>query len=66
MSRDERATLLERDREWAAVASEGKDLERILSFWTDDAKVFPSGAPIEVGFGAGLASVARVWGESSV
>jgi ketosteroid isomerase-like protein len=49
MSRDEKAALLERDRVWAAVASEGKDLERILSFWTDDAKVYPPGAPIVEG-----------------
>ena len=46
MSRDEKAALLERDREWAALASEGRDVERIVSFWTDDAKVFPPGAPV--------------------
>jgi ketosteroid isomerase-like protein len=46
MSRDAKAALLERDRQWAALASEGKDVERILSFWTDDAKVFPPGAPV--------------------
>jgi ketosteroid isomerase-like protein len=45
-ARDEKAALLERDREWAALASEGKDVERILSFWTEDAKVFPPGAPV--------------------
>jgi ketosteroid isomerase-like protein len=49
MNPDPKAALLERDREWAAVASEGKDLERILSFWTDDAKVYPPGAPIVEG-----------------
>jgi ketosteroid isomerase-like protein len=43
---DAEVRLLERDREWSAVASEGKDVERILSFWTDDAKVFPPGAPV--------------------
>jgi len=46
MSRDEKAALRQRDREWAALALEGKDVERILSFWTDDAKVFPPGAPV--------------------
>jgi ketosteroid isomerase-like protein len=46
MSRDEEAALLERDREWAAAASEGRDVERIVSFWSDDAKVFPPGAPV--------------------
>lgn len=48
-ARDEKAALLERDREWAATASEGKDVERILSFWTDDAKVFPAGLPVVEG-----------------
>lgn len=48
MRRDEK-TLRERDREWAAVASEGRDVERILSFWADDAKVFPPGAPVVEG-----------------
>ena len=47
--RDEKAALLERDQEWAAVASQGKDVERILSFWTDDAKVFPVGLPVVEG-----------------
>jgi ketosteroid isomerase-like protein len=28
------------------VASEGRDVEKILSFWTDDAKVFAPGAPV--------------------
>ena len=49
MSHDARAELLERDRKWAALASEGRDVERILSFWTDDAKVFPPGAPVVAG-----------------
>lgn len=48
MSR-ELAALLERDREWAALASEGRDVERIVSFWTDDAKLFPPGAPVVAG-----------------
>ena len=49
MSPDAKAELLERDRDWARLASEGKDVERILSFWTDDAKVFPPGAPVVAG-----------------
>jgi ketosteroid isomerase-like protein len=32
--------LLERDAEWAALSSSGQDVDRILSFWTDDARVF--------------------------
>ncbi|MEK6374751.1 MAG: DUF4440 domain-containing protein [Acidobacteriota bacterium] len=42
----ERDTLLAVDREWAAAASEGKDVERIVSFWSDDATVYPPGAPV--------------------
>ncbi len=41
--------LLEVDRAWAAAAAEGKDLERILSFWSEDAAVFPPGAPVVQG-----------------
>ncbi len=45
----ERTRLLRSDAEWAAVASEGRDLERILSFWTDDAVVLAPGLPAVVG-----------------
>src|SRR2546430_17004228 len=39
--------LLKRDAEWAALASEGRDIDRILSYWTDDAVVLaPSFPPI--------------------
>ena len=41
----DRAQLLERDADWAAAASEGRDIERILSYWTDDAVVLPPGLP---------------------
>src|SRR5215213_6666365 len=41
----ERKRLLDRDAEWAAVASTGRDVERILSFWTDDAQVLAPGLP---------------------
>lgn len=41
----EKKKLLERDAEWAASASEGSDVERILSFWTDDALVVQPGLP---------------------
>jgi hypothetical protein len=37
----EKAHLLRRDAEWVLAASEGRDIERILSFWTDDAVVPP-------------------------
>lgn len=45
----ERTRLLQRDSEWAAAASEGRDLERVLSFWTDDAVVLAPGIPAVVG-----------------
>ena len=45
----ERVRLLQRDAEWAATVSEGRDLERILSYWTDDAVVLPPGFPAVVG-----------------
>jgi ketosteroid isomerase-like protein len=45
----ERKRLLDRDAEWAALASEGGDIDRILSYWTDDAVVFPPGWPPLIG-----------------
>lgn len=45
----EKERLLRRDAEWARAASEGRDVERILSFWTDDAVVLPPGLPPVVG-----------------
>ena len=41
----ERTRLLERDAEWAVAASEGRDVELILSYWTDDAVVLAPGLP---------------------
>ena len=41
----ERTRLLERDAEWAAAASAGRDVDRILSYWTEDAVVMPPGMP---------------------
>jgi ketosteroid isomerase-like protein len=42
----ERKRLLERDAEWAAMSSRAQDVDRILSFWTDDAQVFAPGLPV--------------------
>ena len=39
----EEEKLLQRDAEWAAIASAGQDVEAILSYWTDDAIVFAPG-----------------------
>jgi ketosteroid isomerase-like protein len=44
-----RAEILRVDKEWAAAAASGTDLELALSFWSDDAAVFPPGAPAVVG-----------------
>ena len=46
---DSRQELLRADRSWAAVTSEGKDVERIVSFWSDDATITPAGAPVVSG-----------------
>ena len=45
----ERTKLLQRDAEWAALAAEGRDVEAILSYWTDDAVVLPPGFPAVTG-----------------
>ena len=45
----ERIRLLRRDAEWSIAASEGRDVERILSYWTDDGVVLPPGLPAVVG-----------------
>ena len=43
----EAAALLERDAEWAAEASTGRDVEKIVAYWSADAVVVPPGqAPI--------------------
>ncbi len=36
-----RAALLKADTDWALVASAGKDIERIVAGWTDDAVIYP-------------------------
>jgi ketosteroid isomerase-like protein len=44
----ESATLLKRDAEWADASFAGKDVEKIISYWTDDAVVMePGQAPVE-------------------
>lgn len=45
----EKTRLLQRDAEWAAIVSEGHDVERILSYWTDDAVLLPPGLPAVIG-----------------
>jgi len=43
---DRERELLQHDRDWAALASQGSDVERILAFWSDDAVVVPPGEPV--------------------
>lgn len=41
----ESAKLMQRDAEWSNLATAGKDIEKILSYWTDDAVVMEPGQP---------------------
>src|SRR2546430_9959952 len=41
--------LLRRDAEWADVAAAGRDVDRIASYWSDDAVVIPQGQPVVEG-----------------
>jgi len=45
----ESAALMQRDVEWANLATAGKDIEKVLSYWTDDAVVMEPGQPAVVG-----------------
>src|SRR5882762_1926522 len=54
-----RAALLQTDVEWAASAA-STDVERIVSFWTDDAVIYPPReAPV-----AGKAAIRKYGGDS--
>lgn len=54
----EEAKLLRRDAEWAALATAGKDVDKIVSYWTDDAVIIMPGQPIVEGKAAIRAYVA--------
>jgi ketosteroid isomerase-like protein len=45
----ERQKLLSRDAEWADAAAAGKDVEKVLSYWSDDAQVIEPGQPVYEG-----------------
>ena len=53
-----KAEILRLDAEWAKAAEAG-DLEKILSYWSDDASVFPPGSPALVGKDAIRAYIAQ-------
>jgi hypothetical protein len=42
----EQQRLLERDAEWARVASAGTDVEKTISYWSDDALIIAPGQPV--------------------
>src|SRR5216117_521749 len=50
--------LLRRDAEWANLATAGKDIEKIVSYWSDDAVLIFPGQPVLEGKAAIRAYVA--------
>jgi len=42
----ESSRLLQRDVEWAKAASDGRDINKIVSYWSDDAQVIEPGQPV--------------------
>lgn len=50
--------LLKRDAEWAQLAAEGRDVDRVVSYWADDAQVIEPGQPVYAGKAAIRAYVA--------
>jgi ketosteroid isomerase-like protein len=50
--------LLRRDAEWADLANAGKDVEKIVSYWSDDAVLIFPGQPVLEGKAAIRAYVA--------
>ena len=45
----ERASILETDKQWASAVAEGRDVDHIVSFWADDAKIFAPGMSLVEG-----------------
>jgi ketosteroid isomerase-like protein len=41
----EEAAIMKADAAWAALAAEGKEVEKIISYWSDDAVVLSPGQP---------------------
>ena len=42
----EEAAIIKTDSTWSALTAEGKDVDKILSYWTEDAVVVPPGQPV--------------------
>src|SRR5260370_40776805 len=55
----EQAKLLRRDAEWADLAFAGKDVEKIVSYWSDDAVLIFPGQPVLEGKAAIRAYVTK-------
>jgi len=45
---DEASRILQLDADWSQAA-QGRDVDRVVSFWADDATVFPPGSPPVIG-----------------
>ena len=45
----EEAAIVKADSTWSALSAEAKDVDKIVSYWTDDAVVVPPGQPIVKG-----------------
>lgn len=45
----EQSALERTDRDWAAVASAGTNVDSIVSYWADDARIYPVGMPLVSG-----------------
>ena len=54
----EETKLLRRDAEWADAAAAGKDVEKVVSYWSDDAVLIFPGQPVLKGKAAIRAYVA--------
>lgn len=46
---DARARILRLDADWSRAAAEGRDVDRVVSYWAEDAVVLPPGSPPVVG-----------------
>ena len=57
-SKTEGEKLLARDAEWAELATAGKDVEKVVSYWSDDAVLIFPGQPVLEGKAAIRAYVA--------
>ena len=55
---DEASRILQLDADWSQAA-QGRDVDRVVSFWADDATVFPPGSPPVIGKPAIREFVAR-------